>query len=150
MRLSELKKRLPSLESVVFLLENGLQIPAHFHVTEVGVVTKHFIDCGGTERFEKVVNFQLWSANDVDHRLKPNSLLKIIELSEQKLDVADLEIEVEFQTDTIGKYDLDFKNSKFILKAKKTACLALDLCCLPNLAEIIPQNIGCTPGGGCC
>jgi hypothetical protein len=40
-------------------------VPEHFHVTEVGVVTKDFIDCGGTVRHEKVANFQLWDANDL-------------------------------------------------------------------------------------
>ncbi len=53
-----------------FQLENGTFVPEHFHVTEVGVVTKHFIDCGGTMRNEKVANFQLWDANDFEHRLK--------------------------------------------------------------------------------
>ena len=46
-------------------------VPSHFHVTEVGKITKHFIDCGGTVRNEEVVNFQLWQADDYDHRLHP-------------------------------------------------------------------------------
>jgi len=36
------------------MLENGTMVPEHFHVTEVGVVTKHFIDCGGTVRNERI------------------------------------------------------------------------------------------------
>jgi hypothetical protein len=76
-------------------LENGTFVTEHFHVTEVGIVTKQFIDCGGTIRNEKTVNFQLWNANDFDHRLKPAKLLSIIELSEKKLSIEDAEIEVE-------------------------------------------------------
>ena len=71
MKLSEIKEILPTLDNVEFHLENGTFVPEHFHVTEVGVITKHFIDCGGTIRNEKIVNFQLWNANDYEHRLKP-------------------------------------------------------------------------------
>ena len=108
MKLSEVKQILDSTDSVNFKLENGTKVPEHFHVTEVGVITKHFIDCGGTVRNEKVANFQLWNANDTDHRLKPKKLLDIIALSEKVLEMEDLEIEVEYQAETIGKYELDF------------------------------------------
>ncbi len=57
MKLSEIKTVLLSLENVTFELENGSFVPEHFHVTEVGEITKHFIDCGGTIRSEKVANF---------------------------------------------------------------------------------------------
>jgi len=35
---------------VEFALPDGAKVPAHFHVTEVGYVTKDFFDCGGTRR----------------------------------------------------------------------------------------------------
>lgn len=155
MKLSEVKKHLSAAEAVNFQLENGTFVPEHFHVTEVGVVTKHFIDCGGTIRNEKVANFQLWDANDFDHRLKPEKLLNIIQLSEEKLGMEDLEIEVEYQAETIGKYDLDFNGNNFVLVSKQTACLASDSCGIPSekpkvkLSDLKNQNT-CTPGGGCC
>src|SRR5690606_19882239 len=105
MKLSEIKNLLPELDSVNFKLENNTYVPEHFHVTEVGVVNKHFIDCGGTVRNEKVANFQLSDADDFEHRLKPKKLLTIIGLSEKVLGMEDLEIEVEYQSGTIGKYD---------------------------------------------
>lgn len=71
MKLSEIKTLLAIVNNVNFQLQNGTAVPEHFHVTEVGVITKHFIDCGGTVRNEKVANFQLWDANDYEHRLKP-------------------------------------------------------------------------------
>lgn len=129
MRLSNLKEILPTLDNVEFQLADGTFVPEHFHVTEVGVITKHFIDCGGTTRNEKIVNFQLWNANDFEHRLKPTKLLNIIKLSEEKLGMEDAEIEVEYQSETIGKYDLDFNGNNFVLKNKQTACLAGDACC---------------------
>lgn len=155
MKLSEIKKLLSTADTVSFELQDGTMVPENFHVTEVGVVTKHFIDCGGTVRNEKVANFQLWDANDFEHRLKPQKLLNIIGLSEKVLGMEDLEIEVEYQLKTIGKFDLDFNGKYFVLVSKQTACLASDACGIPqekmkvNLSEIQNQN-SCKPGGGCC
>lgn len=156
MKLSDVKQALPTLENVEFQLENGTFVPEHFHVTEVGQITKNFIDCGGLIRTEKVVNFQLWNADDVEHRLKPAKLLNIIKLSEDKLGIEDAEIEVEYQSDTIGKYDLEFNGKTFVLKNKTTACLAQDACGIPsekqkkNLAELPVNKIVCKPNAGCC
>ena len=123
MKLSEIKSKLKTLDTITFQLPNGSLVPNNFHVTEVGKVSKHFIDCGGTERIENVANFQLWEAQDYDHRLHPEKLLNIIELSEKILNIDDLEIEVEYQSDTIGKYNLDFDGKSFLLTSKQTACL---------------------------
>ncbi len=157
MKLSEIKEILPTLSNVEFQLENGTFVPMHFHVTEVGQISKKFIDCGGVIRDEKAVSFQLWDANDYEHRLKPRKLLNIIKLSEEKLEIEDAEIEVEYQSDTIGKYDLDFNGKIFVLKSKTTACLAQDACGIPsekqkkNLSELsVNQSSCCTPNSGCC
>ena len=75
MKLSEIKQELNTLDTVAFELPNGTLVPEHFHVTEVGLITKNFIDCGGKVRKETVVNFQLWDANDFEHRLKPKYYL---------------------------------------------------------------------------
>ena len=156
MRISEIKEQLTNLENVTFMLPNGSFVPEHFHVTEVGLVTKNFIDCGGKVRNETVVNFQLWNANDFEHRLKPKKLLDIIVLSEKILGIVDFEIEVEYQAETIGKYDLGFEGTTFILMNKQTACLAQDQCGIPTekekvkLSEISSQTNTCVPGGGCC
>ena len=126
MKLSEIKKILKSLDRISFQLPNGTFVSSHFHVTEVGKVTKDFIDCGGKVRNETVLNFQLWEQNDYDHRLHPEKLTQIIELSEKMFRFEDLEIEVEYQgEETIGKYNLDFDGVHFLLTSKVTACLAL-------------------------
>ena len=157
MKLSDVKDLLPTLENVEFQLENGTFVPEHFHVTEVGIITKNFIDCGGVVRNERVVNFQLWNADDLEHRLKPGKLLNIIKLSEEKLSIGNFEIEVEYQSETIGKYDLDFNGKNFVLKNKTTACLAQDACGIPsekkkaNLRDLNPEASSCcTPDSGCC
>ena len=156
MKLSQVKNILKTVEAVNFNLPNGTTVPEHFHVTEVGLITKKFIDCGETVRNESVVNFQLWDANDFEHRLKPQKLLNIIELSEKVLGIGDFEIEVEYQSKTIGKYDLDFNGKDFVLLNKKTACLAQDQCGIPvekqkvKLSELNNQQNCCSPGGSCC
>ena len=157
MNLSEIKNHLATAHAVNFKLENGNYVPEHFHVTEVGVITKNFIDCGGTVRKETVANFQLWDANDYDHRLKPQKLLNIISLSEKVLGMEDYEIEVEYQSGTIGKYDLGFDGTDFILLNKKTACLAKENCGVTpdkqkvRLSDLTANtNQCCTPSGECC
>ena len=135
------------MDELTFVLPNGKMVPSHFHLTEIGEISKHFIDCGGVERLEKVVNFQLWEANDVDHRLVPQRCLDIIQLSEKVLKIGDLEIEVEYQDTTISKYGLELENNNFLLTPKFTDCLAKDKCDIPE--EKLPEN-ACIPGGGCC
>ena len=154
MKLSEIKNILTNLQELHFVLENGEQVPDHFHVTEIGQINKRFIDCGGVMRDEKAINFQLWFSTDNDHRLEAEKLKKIIALSEEKLGLEDVEIEVEYQQSTIGKFGLEFNGSEFVLTAKTTACLAQDACGIPQekprvkLSEL--QSSSCVPGSGCC
>ena len=157
MKLSDFKKQLSTITDIKFVLQNGTVVPKHFHVTEVGQVTKNFIDCGGTVRNEKVVNFQLWEANDFDHRLAPQKLNEIIALSEKILGIEDAEIEVEYQSETIGKYGVEFNGKDFILTTTQTNCLAQDKCGIPpeklkvSLSDLQNTNQSfCTPGGKCC
>lgn len=156
MKLSEFKNKLQTLQNVSFLQPDGTPVPSHFHITEVGLTTKHFIDCGGTIRNEKVVNFQLWEASDTDHRLTPGKLSGIISLSEKALGIEDHEIEVEYQTTTIGRYAVDAAGEFFVLVPKSTNCLASDSCGVPkekmkvSMAELGEAKSCCTPGGGCC
>lgn len=151
MTLSEIKSILPTLLNVEFQLENGNFVPEHFHVTEIGQISKKFIDCGGTIRHEKNLNFQLWDADDFEHRLKPTKLLHIIQLSEKELGIEDAEIEVEYQAETIGKYNLEFNGKHFVLKNKTTACLATDACGLPLIKpKDANENNSCSPNSGCC
>ncbi len=156
MTINEIKKELNSLETIAFELPNGNLVPNHFHVTEVGKVSKDFIDCGGTRRSETVAVFQLWEADDYDHRLHPEKLVNIIELSQKALGIDNEEIQVEYQGETIGKYDLDFDGTNFKLIAKKTDCLAKSNCGVPEVEnktfQLVETSGGscCSPDSGCC
>ena len=84
-------------------------------------------------------------------------MLSIIELSEKALDLKDISVEVEYQRSTIGRYDLDFNGSFFVLLNKQTNCLAKDKCGVPDkkvkldIAILGKDEEGsCTPGCGCC
>jgi hypothetical protein len=156
MKLSEFKNSLKTLDKISFRMPNGDFIEAHIHITEVGMLNKKFIDCGGVVRTESKVGFQLWKDDkDLEHRLIPERLNYIIELSEQNLAIIDEEIEVEYQAETIGKYGVEFNGFEFVLTNKKTACLAEDNCGIPVVKEKISlselQNGGsCNPNSGCC
>lgn len=156
MKLSTFKQLLENKTSLSFTLPNGIKVPAHFHITEAGLVTKNFIDCGGTVRTEKTATIQLWTADDYDHRLDAEKLRRIITLSESLFGTEDLEVEVEYQTDTISRFGLDTNDEGFLLTAKQTDCLAKENCGIPETkpsfiiaGDETPQN-SCTPGGGCC
>ncbi len=157
MKILEFKSHLSNLDTVAFKSPDGEFIPAHFHITEVGVTTKHFIDCGGDVHEEKTANLQIWVADDYDHRLTSRNLLNIFKLSDKILKDDDLDVEVEYQTETIGKYSLGFSDNTFQLVTKETDCLAKVKCNIPfskpkiQFSELVltNQNV-CTPGGGCC
>ncbi len=156
MKLIEVKNALQDLQELRFQLPDGSFVPQHFHVTEIGAISKHFIDCGGTVRTENVVSFQLWNADDVEHRLQPTKLDSIIALSIKELGLENLEVEVEYQGLTIEKYGLDFNGDHFVLTQKMTDCLAKDKCGIPvakqkvSLRDLQTKTSCCTPESGCC
>lgn len=140
MKLSQFKKHLEAVTDINFVLPNGTKIPSHFHITEVGMTTKQFTDCGNTFRISKTATFQLWTSVDFYHRLEPQKILKIINSTEKMFAGDDLEIEIEYQLDTIGKFGLDFTNNEFVLTNTKTDCLAKDNCGIP--VDKIKAKIG--------
>ncbi len=157
MKLFDFKNRLMLMDSLSFHLPDGSTIPAHFHITEVGQIDKKYIDCGGTIRFETKINMQLWYSHDMDHRLDAKKLLKIIEIAQNQLNIADAEIEIEYQADTMGKYTLHYEQNKLVLKPTKTACLAQDQCGIPlakpkkELATLTTTSTTCCgESGKCC
>jgi hypothetical protein len=157
MKLSQFKKNIDSIQEFAIQLPNGTFVPPHFHITEMGLLTKNFIDCGNVLREEKAITFQVWFAADLDHRITTDKVYKIIHASEKLFENADLEIEVEYQdVQTIGKFGLDFKNGLFKLIAKQTTCLAQDHCGIPadrmkpTVGQWKSKSEGCSPDSGCC
>lgn len=157
MKLSEFKKKLKYCETLEVYLENGQKVPSHFHITEVGLTTKHFTDCGNTFRIKKNATLQLWTSVDYWHRLDPKKVVAIINGTEKIFEGEDLEIEIEYQQDTIGKYNLEFQNNKFVMTKTQTDCLAKDSCGFPiekvkiKMSDLQEQIAACcSPEDGCC
>ncbi len=157
MKISELKTRLTSLSDLRFSLPDGSQVPAHFHITEVGFNQKKFVDCGGGLHDERTAVAQIWVADDLDHRLAPANFLNILNMSEPLFEGEDLEIEFEFERETIGKYGLADGENGLRLVSKKTDCLAPIKCNIQrpkvklDLSSLVAKRQNrCEPGGGCC
>lgn len=137
--LSQLKSDLAQYEdaSIRFRLPDGSLSPAHAHITEVGLVTKEFIDCGGTTRIEKKCQMQSWVADDTDHRLSAGKLLSIIDKATSILGGEDLPVEVEHDVGFAAPFSMvgvALQGSELILslEGRHTACLAPDICCPSN------------------
>ena len=153
MLISAFKQTLSELDTLKFQLPNGEYVPAHFHITEVGNITRNFIDCGGVQRQENKLNLQLWVASDTDHRLDPTNLLNILQLAEKQLGNSNVEVEVEYQQITIGRYTLAFDGTVFELINTQTACLAPDQCGItqekPHV-RVTANGLSCNPNSDCC
>jgi len=153
MLISAFKQTLSELDTLKFQLPNGEFVPAHFHITEVGNITRNFIDCGGVQRQENKLNLQLWVASDTDHRLDPTNLLNILQLAEKQLGNSNIEVEVEYQQSTIGRYKLAFNGAVFQLINTQTACLAPNQCGIPQekpRVRVTASGLSCNPNSGCC
>ena len=134
---------------LLFKLDNGKIVPPYFHITEAGIKIKQFMDCGGVVRIERQVTFQLWTDEDFNHRLTTGKLLDIINNNEVISRYDDLEVQMEYQTETLGTYNLSNHDGKyFILNSVNTNCLAPDKCGIPTQKQT-PQPKQCnTPS--CC
>jgi hypothetical protein len=153
MLLSAFKHTIGQLDTLQFQLPNGQYVPAHFHLTEAGYVTRNYIDCGGTQRQEAKINFQLFVASDIDHRLQPQKVLDILDVVAQRINIPDVEVEIEYQQNTIGRYRLAFDGSVFQLINTQTACLASDQCGIPQekpRVRVTASGVSCDPKSGCC
>jgi len=135
-----------------FLNLNGIPVEPHYHITEIGLVLKNYVDCGGVVRQERKATMQIWLANDTEHRLSTQKLLEIIEKSEQLFGLKDEELEVEFQGQTIETYGLSVQDFGFEFVAKQTTCLAPGHCGIPEaqLPKEMQKQTSCQPGSGCC
>jgi len=136
MKLSELTgilSRHPE-SSIRIFLPGGREIRADFHVTEVGHVAKHFIDCGGTMHSRETWVLQVWLAkNDAEHRIKAGKLASILGLAKSLLPSGDLDVEVEYEDAVVSQYPISsFETGpselRFKLESKHTDCLAREAC----------------------
>ena len=118
--------------------DSGIVLPPHFHITEIGKVTKDFVDCGGTRRTSTACVLQTLVATDFDHRLKTDKLGMVIEQASVLGLDASTPVEIEIQSDTIGTYSVTKctvadDTVTFTVASKQTACLAPEKCGIENL-----------------
>jgi hypothetical protein len=134
--------------------DEKLVVEPHFHVTEVGLVAKTFVDCGGKRREDRACVLQTLVADDVEHRLTPQKLAGILKQTSALGIDAQLPVDLEIQGRTIEVWRVDSAaeaDDVLILRVapKQTACLAEDLCGLTLLPTV---TTGCCNEGptGCC
>lgn len=160
LRLSVVKAALEQYPNhqLTLVLPDGDVVPVHFHVTEVGRIDKTFVDCGGTPRSLSLCSLQVWTADDLDHRLPPGKLARIIDLAAPILRGDDLPVEVEYEDCSISQFPvLAIREGNGVLTLelgeKHTGCMAMDVCFPPAGKASTGAASGsgcCTPGGGCC
>lgn len=155
MNLSQFQQALQATTAATLELRIGPQqtLPRHFHVTEVGLVTKDFIDCGGVRRRDQTCVLQTLVAHDTDHRLSPQKLAGILEKSAALGLDPHLPVDVELQGTSIETWrvvaaQMADNTLIFTLEPKHTACLAEDLCGLAVLP--LTTVSGCGGSTGCC
>ena len=123
-----------------FLLPDGGLIPAHAHVTEVGRVDKRFVDCGGTRREQASCVLQTWVAEDVEHRLTPEKLARIIASASALLQDPALPVEIEYEDFLVSQFPVAAVDASggaitFALVTKHTDCLAKEHCMPPTATD---------------
>lgn len=133
-------------------------VPVSFHITEVGHVTKKFIDCGGKVHTVQTCQLQAWLGSDTDHRLLAGKMAEVLGLAKAKgvLPLGeDLDMEIEYEDAALSQYPIAgyaiTDNAVVLtLAAKHTDCLAKESC-LPSLPMLAGADTGCGCGpSGCC
>jgi len=127
---------------ITLALPDGTEAPSHFHITEVGAVSKVFLDCGGKHHAENFCVLQVWVADDYDHRIKAAKLAVILTKARELFDSMDVPVEFEHETPILSRlpirtYRVDEEMITFNLAFKKADCLAKDLC-LPKRDFSLP------------
>jgi hypothetical protein len=137
-------------------LPDGDAIPLSFHVTEIGRVTKTFLDCGGTRRETETCQLQVWVGEDYDHRIETGKMAGILEKGKSVLPDDSVPVEIEYEDKVISQYTITSHNITddaviLNLAHKHTECLAPELCGLPinRLPAISGKSSCCAPGQSC-
>jgi hypothetical protein len=151
MTLNEFKALLEANRDKQFLLQlpNEKTIPQSFHITEVGLVTKTFIDCGGKVHTVQTCQLQAWIGPDIDHRLEAGKMADILKIAQSIVPSDSLTLEIEYEDEVISQYPvadatISDEAVTLLLTTKHTDCLAPELCVLPSGESC------CAPGSGCC
>jgi hypothetical protein len=153
MKLSDLRTALEKYPDTLprFVLPDGDFIPAHAHVTEVGHVSKIFIDCGGVLGKSEMVLLQTHVGRDTEHRLKSDRFARILELGARVVPHDQLEVQVEYDCCVVAQYPvLEVKPADehldVVLGRRQTQCLAQER----RKAAAANANTCCETAAACC
>lgn len=132
-------------------------VPVSFHITEVGHVTKKFLDCGGKLHIAQSCQLQAWVWTDTEHRLTAGKMARVLHQARAKGVLSadeDLDVEFEYEDKAISQYPVDnyaVTEQAVVLNLgnKHTDCLAKESC-LPSLPMAAGTIVGCGCGPGCC
>ena len=155
MKLSHFKSLLQTHRDKQFrlLLPEQALVPVSFHITEVGHVTKNFMDCGGRVHFTQTCQLQAWVGSDTDHRIAAGKMADVLSHAASILPHdMDLDVEIEYENTALTQYRVDSHDVTqdtvlLHLSSKHTDCLAKSVC-LPTSLSIAQSGCGCGPG--CC
>lgn len=133
---------------ITLKLPDGTTAPAHFHVTEIGAISKAFLDCGGKSHTEQTCVLQVWVADDYDHRIQAGKLANILGKAKSLFDSDEPPVEFEHEAPVLTRMPIescetDDHTLTFHLSYKKADCLAKELC-LPKRDFSLPD----IPSGG--
>lgn len=151
MQLQEFKTLLEANREKQFLLQlpNAKTVPQSFHITEVGLVSKTFIDCGGKVHTVQTCQLQAWIGPDLDHRIEAGKMADILKISQSIVPSDALDLEIEYEDDIISQYPVaeavvtqDAVTLR--LTPKHTDCLAKELCLVPSA-----NGTSCCGPSGC-
>ena len=158
MNLKELKSILRTHPAAYprFVLPDGEQIPRHYHITEVGHVTKRFIDCGGTLHDQTdTCLLQTYVADDVEHRLEAGAFAKILDLGAQILPYDEMPVEIEYDCCVVAQYPIS--GAQLVgdeidiqLGEKHTDCLAKEKCGIDGEGCGSGSKSETASAAGCC
>lgn len=159
MRLNELKSLLASHPERHFRirLPDASPVPLSFHVTEIGLVHKTFLDCGGTRRETRACQLQVWVGEDYGHRIETGKMAGILEKGKALLPDDTVPVEIEYEDKVISQYtiaahELTDDAVILVLAHKHTECLAPELCGLPSINRLPAlggKSSCCAPGQSC-
>lgn len=118
------------------VLPGANTVPVSFHITEVGHVTKKFIDCGGKVHAVQTCQLQAWLGTDSDHRLLAGKMAGALGVAGTKGILPageDLDVEFEYEDKTISQYPVagytvTDEAVVLTLASKHTDCLAKESC----------------------
>ena len=161
MKLNEFKTLLEANREKEFRLQlpDASAVPISFHITEVALIHKSFIDCGGTFRETRTCQLQAWVGPDENHRIASGKMADILGLAAKYLPDKDVPLEIEYEDATISQYPVadalvSDEAVTLQLTTKHTACLAPELCLAPASSQstslpMATNACGCGPFGCC-